>query len=308
MTSGLDIPPAWVAADWGTTQLRVWLLAADGSVLARKTSDKGMGRISPDAYEGVLLELIGDALPTEGKLDVVICGMAGSRQGWSEAPYAATPCPPPSIDMATHVTTQDARLNVHILPGVKQMSPADVMRGEETQIMGVTARDAQFNGVICLPGTHTKWARVQAGQITEFATFMSGELFNVIGDHSVLRHSVGRDGWNETAFRAACVKAIENPNTLMQSLFGLRAEALVADLSPEAARATLSGLLLGAELTAAQSYWDSSDVTIVGENALSQAYAAALATQGKTPRIVDAEETTLNGLKAAHSHLQESQS
>ncbi len=302
----LDQTPAWVAADWGTTQLRVWLVAADGTVLARKSSDKGMGRITPADYEDVLVDLLGEALPASGALDVVICGMAGSRQGWSEAPYAATPCPPPSINMATKVATKNAQLNVFILPGVKQTAPADVMRGEETQIMGVTARDPLFDGVVCLPGTHTKWARVERGQITEFSTFMSGELFNVIGGHSVLRHTVARDGWDDAAFRAACARAIGDPNALMQSLFGLRAEALLADLAPEVARSTLSGLLLGAELTAARSYWATAKITIVGENALSQAYAAALGTQGKTPRIVDAEATTLNGLRAAHSHLQES--
>ncbi len=306
MSQTSDQTTAWVAVDWGTTHMRLWRMAEDGAVLACRSCAKGMGHIQPDAYEGILLDMLADHLPASGPLDVVICGMAGSRQGWAEAPYAPTPCAPPSMEHATRVATDDPRLRVHILPGIKQMDPADVMRGEETQIRGVIARRPGYDGVICLPGTHTKWVRIQQGQIAAFATFMSGELFTVIGQHSVLRHSVGDTGWDAEAFRSACRQATDDPTVLMRSLFGLRAGSLLADLSPEAARATLSGLLLGAELAAARTFWEGGDVTIVGENTLSRAYADALALQGQAPQVMDGEETTLNGLRDAYAQLLES--
>ncbi|MBT8154957.1 2-dehydro-3-deoxygalactonokinase [Epibacterium ulvae] len=306
MSQTPDQTTAWVAVDWGTTHMRLWRMATDGTVLGCQSCNKGMGQIEPHAYEGILLDMLADHLPPSAALDVVVCGMAGSRQGWAEAPYAPTPCAPPSIEQATLVPTDDPRLRVHILPGVKQVDPIDVMRGEETQIRGVTARMPDYDGVICLPGTHTKWVRIKQGQIGEFATFMSGELFTVIGQHSVLRHSVGTSGWDRDAFRTACQGATDDATFLMRSLFGLRAGSLLADLSPEAARATLSGLLLGAELAAARSFWGDRDVTIVGESTLSQAYGDALALQGMTPQMMDDEETTLNGLRDAYAQLLES--
>lgn len=307
MKTAQEQATAWVAVDWGTTHMRLWCLAADGTVLTRRTSDKGMGQIAADAYENILLDLLADHLPADAALDVVVCGMAGSRQGWIEAPYVATPCDPRAGVVATSAPVSDPRLNVHILPGVKQRDPADVMRGEETQIRGVIAEKPSFDGVICLPGTHTKWVRVQAGRIVEFATIMSGELFEVIGQHSVLRHSIGNTGWDAAAFESSCLKAAQDPAHLIGSLFGLRAQSLLADLGPAAARASLSGLLLGAELGAMRRLWDATPVTIVGENTLAQAYATALALHGQVAQVADAETTTLNGLRDAYAQLQETE-
>lgn len=294
---------AWLAIDWGTTQMRLWHMSAGGDVMARHCLNKGMGQIAPSDYERILLDLAQPYLPTSGAIDVIICGMAGSRQGWYEAPYAAAPCPPPMLDQAVHVPTEDARLNVHILPGIKQIAPDDVMRGEETQIAGVLAQNPDFSGVVCLPGTHTKWALIENGVVARFVTFMSGELFSVIGQHSVLRHSIAAEGWAADAFDTACKQAVQDPNALMASLFSVRAQSLLSDLSGEAARATLSGLLLGAELSASRGYWHGKNVVLVGEDGLSQAYAAALKTQGVTPRILDSEDTTLNGLREAQAQL-----
>ena len=305
MTTAQEQATDWVAVDWGTTHVRLWCLAADGTILTRRTSDQGMGQITAEAYESVLLQLLADHLPADAALGVVVCGLAGSRQGWIEAPYVATPCDPRAGVVAISAPVSDPRLNVHILPGVKQQDPADVMRGEETQIRGVIAQEPGFDGVICLPGTHTKWVRVQAGQIVEFATIMSGELFEVIGQHSVLRHSVGGTGWDAAAFENSCRKAAQDPALLIGSLFGLRAQSLLADLGPAAARASLSGLLLGAELGAMRRLWDAKPVTIVGENTLAQAYAAALALHGQVAKVADAETTTLNGLRDAYAQLQE---
>jgi len=293
---------AWIAVDWGTSRLRVWALGSDGAVLETRMSDRGMGSLSPSEFEPELLSLTAGLLPASGRLPVVVCGMAGSRQGWSEAPYLTVPCAPPQLDDATRVETSDARLDVRILPGLKQTGPADVMRGEETQIAGILAGNPSFDGVVCMPGTHTKWVRAAAGQVTAFRTFMTGEMFALLSERSVLRHTVALGGWDAEAFTQAAAEAAARPECVGAELFSLRAAALLADLAPERARARLSGLLIGMELAAARSWWQDNTVTIVGASGLAQAYEAALAAQGALPpRRLDAAHITLAGLTAART-------
>ena len=294
----------WLAVDWGTSRLRVWGVSDSGTVTFRKTSDAGMGHLDPDQFEPTLLEVVGDMLGAE-RMPVVVCGMAGSRQGWAEATYLAVPCDPPGIDSATTVQTTDPRLAVHILPGVKQTSPADVMRGEETQIAGFLALNPKFDGVICLPGTHTKWVHISAGEIVSFRTFMTGELFALLSEESVLRHTVGNDGWDTDAFAEAVSTAMSNPSDLAARLFSIRAEGLLNDLHADAARARLSGLLIGAELAAARPYWLGQHVALIGDDALCKAYGEALGAQGLPVERTDAERMTLEGLKAAYAGLKE---
>ena len=150
----------WLAVDWGTSHLRIWWINAEGSVLAQRHSSDGMGDLRPDGFEAALVELADDLLPASEKTMVLICGMAGARQGWAEAPYVATPCPPPSVAAAVKVDTTDTRLAAHIIPGIKQECPADVMRGEETQIAGFLDKYPNFDGILCLPGTHCKWVQI----------------------------------------------------------------------------------------------------------------------------------------------------
>lgn len=294
----------WLAVDWGTSHLRVWAMSRNGAVLTRRANDAGMGGLTRDGFEPALLDLAGDLLAT-GETPVVVCGMAGSRQGWAEAKYIATPCTPPGIDRATRVTTTDPRLSVHILPGVKQTSPADVMRGEETQIAGFLALNQKFDGVICLPGTHTKWVHISAGEIVSFRTFMTGEMFALLSQKSVLRHTVAGDGWDAAIFADAVSSGMSNPAELAARLFSIRAEGLLNDLHADRARAQLSGLLIGAELAAARPYWLGQHVALIGDDKLCKAYADALGAQGLPVERTDAERMTLEGLKAAHAGLKE---
>ncbi|KMK67443.1 2-dehydro-3-deoxygalactonokinase [Puniceibacterium sp. IMCC21224] len=295
----------WIAADWGTSHLRVWLMAADGAVLDRRSSADGMGKLAPDEFEPALLRLVGDALPDGRRIPVLICGMAGSKQGWSEAPYMAVPCAAPNGGDALAVATTDPRLDVHILPGLKQTRPADVMRGEETQIAGFIALNPGFDGVVCLPGTHCKWAHVSAREIVSFRTFMTGELFALIAGQSVLRHSVAICGWDDDAFASAIEEGISRPAAVAATLFSLRAESLLDDLSPETARARLSGLLIGMEIGAAKPYWLGREVAIIGDDALAGPYRQALVAQAVPVTLTDAERMTLEGLRAAYRHLKE---
>lgn len=296
----LGAKPDWIAVDWGTTHLRVWLMSAAGKVLERRDSDKGMSGLARDAFEPTLHALLQDKL-ADTPLPVLVCGMAGSRQGWAEAPYVAVPCAPPGVADATHLSVP--AMEVFILPGVKQASPADVMRGEETQIAGFLSGEPDYDGVLCLPGTHNKWVHISAGEIVSFRTFMTGELFDLVSTRSVLRHSVNTDGWDQSAFDAALADTMSRPADLAAKLFSLRAEGLLENLSAEAARARLSALLIGAELAAAKPYWLGQQVVILGEDTVARAYETALAAQGAAVRVVEAENATLAGLISAYNSL-----
>jgi 2-dehydro-3-deoxygalactonokinase len=177
------------------------------------------------------------------------------------------------------------------------------MRGEETQIAGLLAREPGFDGVVLHPGTHTKWAHVAAGEVVSFASFMTGELFALLSRESVLRHSVAAEGWSDPDFAAAVDETLARPERLAARLFGIRAASLLAGLPPERARARLSGLLVGAELAAARPYWLGRSVALFGAAPLVRAYRAALGLCGVEPAVADATDLTLAGLAAARRHL-----
>ena len=296
------IRPDWIAVDWGTTHLRAFAMgnpAKASGIMAEAVSDDGMGRLARQDFEPALLRLIGGWLNPDHVTPVIACGMVGSRQGWFEAPYRAVPCPPLDAGGMVRVPVADPRLTVQIVPGLKQASPADVMRGEETQIAGALALSPGFDGVICLPGTHSKWVHVSAGEVVSFQTFMTGEMFALLSEQSVLRHGVATEGWDDAGFDAALSETLSRPERIGARLFGLRAEGLIAGLSPGVARARLSGLLIGLELAGARAYWLGQPMLIVGATRLSALYARALAAQRVRARPVSAKETVLAGLSAA---------
>lgn len=295
----------WIAVDWGTSNLRVWIFGPQGELIEHGASDKGMSSLAPDEFEAALLELIAAHLPRIGRIPVICSGMVGTRQGWREAPYAAVPCKVPGFSEVIRAKTGDARLCVYILPGIMQKSPVDVMRGEETQIGGFLAANPGFDGVLCLPGTHSKWVRVSASEIVGFRTFMTGELFALLSGQSVLRHSLAVEGWDGTAFLGAVNDAITSPKDTLSRLFSLRADSLINASGSDVTRARLSGLLLGLELAGARNYWLGQDVAIIGEKTLSDNYATALAAQGVTTRCEDGSAMSLAGLVAAFSDLKE---
>lgn len=288
------ICPEWIAVDWGTSNLRAWAMGQEG-VLAEASSEDGMSRLSQADFEPALLRLVAPWL-TKAETTVIACGMVGSRQGWHEAPYRATPCAPILPGALVQVPTIDKRVKVLIAPGVKQTNPADVMRGEETQIAGALALCPDFDGVLCLPGTHTKWAHVSAGEIVSFQTFMTGEMFDLLSRHSVLRHGMTDGGWEDASFLDAVSDALSRPERIAARLFSLRAEGLIAGLSSQKARARLSGLLIGIELAGAKPYWLGRAVALIGSEGLSRIYARALEQQGITAQILPGTACTIAGL------------
>ena len=228
--------------------------------------------------------------------------MVGARQGWVEAPYSAVPAPA-LAEKIIPVPNTDARLRVHVVPGLKQVKPADVMRGEETQVAGFLAQNPNWDGVLCLPGTHTKWVHVSADEVVSFRTFMTGEMFALLSQQSVLQHSVGA-GWDEEAFRAGLDVTLSRPENLASELFAIRASDLLEATPPAVARARLSGLLIGAELAAARAYWLGQQIAVIGEATLSAVYAEALKAQGGFVSVADGQDMTLAGLRAARNRLE----
>ncbi|SFJ34087.1 2-dehydro-3-deoxygalactonokinase [Jannaschia pohangensis] len=290
----------WIAADWGTTALRITLMEGDRPLDTRASGD-GMNSLTRDMFEASFLSLAGDWIDdkSHGPTQVFACGMVGARQGWAEAAYRTTPCTPLDGGL-TRVVTADPRLDVRIVPGVRQLTPhPDVMRGEETQIAGILRALPDFDGVACLPGTHTKWVHLSAGEIVSFRTAMTGELFATICSQTVLRHSLVGDAWQEETFLAAVSDALSRPEVLTARMFELRAADLLHGQEAAVARSTLSGLLIGAELAATKPWWLGRDVVITGSPKTTRAYDVALKSQGLAPRILPADAMTQAGLIAA---------
>lgn len=286
----------WIAVDWGTSTLRAWAVSG-ASVVAEAQSDQGMGRLAPEQFEAALLDLIEPW--RNGPTSVIACGMVGARQGWVEAPYKPVPYAPGAPDLVL-APARDPDLSVLIVPGVCQTRPPDVMRGEETQIAGYLAKRPAFDGVLCLPGTHTKWAHISAGEIVSFTTVMTGEMFALLRDQSVLRHSVD-NAWSDRDFDEAVSVALSRPERLAAELFSIRAAGLVAGQDPGMAIARLSGLLIGAELAATRPYWLGQDVAMIGAPSLTHRYKAALSQQGIVAEDVDGAAMALAGLSAVFS-------
>lgn len=298
---------AWLAVDWGTSNLRVWGMRADGTTAFMRTSDQGMGKLAPEQFAGVLAALVADVPQRDAPLDTWICGMAGARQGWMEAPYLDAPADLGSLAYAAVRPPMPGHsIAPRILPGVcqKPAGSEDVMRGEETQILGLNALVPGLSGLVILPGTHAKWVQVEGRRIQRFATSMTGELFEVLRAHSVLRLSLGDalDGaGRNNGFAAGLEAGIESPARLPSLLFKVRAGALLSGRQPDWSAGFLSGLLIGAEIGGQRDWIDSSagDVPLVGSPSLCGLYKQGLALLGVASHIVDATDATLAGLKLA---------
>lgn len=304
MTPAPMIHAARIAADWGTSNLRVFALDAAGTVLAEASSDRGMGKLTPPDYEPALLALAGPWLDPKRVTPVLVCGMAGARQGWVEAAYRTVPCPPVGGPFARPKVTSPL-IEVFIVPGLSQAEPADVMRGEETQIAGLLAARPGFAGVVCLPGTHSKWAVVRAGRVERFLTLMTGELFALLSTQSVLRHGLagGDAQTDEEAFAVAVRETFAAPEDFAASLFRLRAEGLLASLPPAAARSRLSGLLIGLEMAAARFLWQDEKTLVVGSGPLAALYGKALTVVGGDAEPVSGEAMAVAGLAQAFREI-----
>ncbi|RYZ03313.1 MAG: 2-dehydro-3-deoxygalactonokinase [Comamonadaceae bacterium] len=285
-----------VAVDWGTTSLRGALIGSDGRVLAARSAARGILSIEPGGFPEVFSAHFGDWMAEPGAV-ALISGMAGSRQGWVEAPYC--PCPARFEDLASAAIWIEPE-RIALVPGLSDehahagSSVPDVMRGEEVQIVGAMAITGLRSGWFVLPGTHNKWARVQDGCITGFRSHMTGEFYALLASQSILSRTLDADpqaGWVESAFLQGVAQAA-NGAGLLHNAFGTRTLALFDRLPREAGASYLSGVLIGEELRAQQPAWaDGGDLVLVGSPTLTSRYAVALAAHGVAARTLDAEAT-----------------
>ena len=294
----------WIAVDWGQTRQRVWLMGAGGNLLAERSADQGMERLTRDGFETTLLAMIEDFLSDAITTPVLCSGMVGSAEDWAEVPFQAVPCAPQSADSFVTARTDDARIAVTILPGLSQTSPApDLMRGEETQIAGFLQSNPKFDGVLVMPGTHSKWVHISAEEVVSFQTFLTGELYALLARQSVLRNAVAIGGWDDAAFESGVSEAISRPESVAAKLFSLQAQSQLAQGTPEAARARLSGLLIGMELAATRPYWLGQNLTVLAAPDIGKIYARALSLQGLQAPVLDSAPLVREGLQTAYEAL-----
>ncbi|MBI5276667.1 MAG: 2-dehydro-3-deoxygalactonokinase [Burkholderiales bacterium] len=268
---------ALAAVDWGTSSLRGALLGDDGSVREERSLPRGILGVEPGGFPAVFASSFGDWMDAAPL--ALVCGMAGSRQGWMEAPYCS--CPAGLQEIAGSLAwVQPGR--IAIVPGLAcdRDGTPDVMRGEETQVLGALDLLGLQDTQLVLPGTHSKWVRAVAGRIDGFATFMTGEVYGLLRRHSILARSMPEHEppLDEEAFMRGLWHARQSAG-LLQSAFSARTLSLFDRLAGEAAPSYLSGLVIGEELRA-QGTTLAPGVVVVGDALLTRRYTMALKAWG----------------------------
>jgi 2-dehydro-3-deoxygalactonokinase len=267
-----------IGVDWGTTSLRAYRLGPDGAVTDRLDRPGGILTVPEGGFPAALRDAIGPWLAA-GETRVLLCGMVGSRQGWVEAPYLRCPAGPAEIAAATIPIAFDAA-EIRLIPGLTTEDAygiPDVMRGEETKLVALaTTLD---DCLACLPGTHSKWARLAADRVVHFTTHMTGEAFAALSQHTILARTSAEAPHSPAAFARGVARARQGGG-LLHHLFGARTLHLMDRLAPEETRSFLSGLLIGHEIAAALAETDATRVELVGAAGLAALYEQALALSG----------------------------
>ena len=290
------MPKPLIALDWGTTRARAFLISDKGEVLQRRVADQGIQSISAGGYPAAFEALAGDFRRAAPDAAIVLAGMVGSHNGWIEAPYVACPAAPQDLAAAAITAELDVRTTATILPGLSCDDGAfDVMRGEETLIVGLGLAD----GIACLPGTHSKWAEVKDGRIVRFASFMTGEVYGLLRNSSILGRlaqepQAGDADEGATRGRAGARRA----GGLLNSAFAARTEVLAGRMPGGAVGPYLSALLVGQEILGAEALFGGhSQVHLVADGALAESYGGELAAAGREVRLVTPEDAFVAGVK-----------
>ena len=287
-----------LACDWGATNLRAWTLDGQGGVVTQRDFPLGVSRLVPGEAARRFQAEVRPALGAES-LPAILCGMIGSNVGWITAAYVD--CPAGLSDLAGKLTA--ATDNVRIIPGLRCDGIAaapDVMRGEETQIFGWLAQhpDRQAGRqLLCHPGTHAKWVLIDDGRIVRFVTAMTGELFAVLGQHSLLKSDASAD--DDAAFDTG-VAAAGGGDALAARLFSARSRVVGGGADAASTPSYLSGLLIGAEVAAVPRLLGAgaARVALLGDATLCTRYARALSDKGVESDVFDGEAAAVAGLWA----------
>jgi 2-dehydro-3-deoxygalactonokinase len=282
----------FIAVDWGTTNRRAYLLDGSGANTREFEDGKGIMSVPSGGFPDAVAE-IRDRL---GDRPLLLAGMIGSNRGWVEAPYV--PCPAGLGDLVGGLVWAGER--EAIVPGVSFIGEgrADVMRGEEVQLLGAASAGLiPQNCLVCHPGTHNKWATVSAGRITTFRTVMTGELFNLLREHSILADLLQADVEpDHQAFRAGVRRALDYHDAQAE-LFTVRARVLLGQAPRDEAGSYASGLLIGSDIRIGLSGNAASDVIVMGRPELTELYAAALSEAGLGGIQLDGECCFLAGIR-----------
>ena len=295
---------ALIGLDWGVSSLRAWRIGGDGAILETRRAATGILGVAAGGFPAAFAAATGDWTAAHPGAPVLLCGMIGSRQGWVEAAYAPAPAGLPDLARALAPVEVAGRIVARIAPGVSLSEGArrEVMRGEETQIVGAAGAGARL---VILPGSHCKWARVEDARIVDFSTFMTGELFAALKDHTILGRGLaaapadgadGEGGEGERAFAAGVAQARDG---LAGALFQTRARTLLGGLTPQTAGAFLSGVVIGAEIEEGLARYGRSARAplLIGAPGLVARYRAAFALRDIAVEAAG-EETAAAGLVA----------
>jgi 2-dehydro-3-deoxygalactonokinase len=302
-----------IAVDWGTTRFRAYLVDPNGSVVEKREAERGVLTVAPGEFGTALHDEIGSWRRAHPELPIVASGMVGSRQGWVEAPYVS--CPAGLADLTAGVTMiEDNRVGpVAVVPGLTCRDSdgvPDVMRGEETQIIGGAAALGAGTQVFVLPGTHCKWAIVRDGIVETFTTYMTGELFAILRHHSILGRLMSGSRSDETAFaRGVAAGTVRKAAGLLHQLFSARTLGLFDELPTRSLESYLSGLLIGTEIANATTAIGEllNSVTLVSGAGVGAPYAEALRQSGIGVTQMG-DEATVRGLSRIADHLARSNS
>ena len=304
---GIDMRDQLIGIDWGITSFRAYLMTRAGEVRDTVVKEAGILHVPDGDFDRVLVESVGPWLAQASDTPAIASGMIGSRQGWVEAPYVS--CPAGVAELAAKLVPVSTRLGatLWLVPGimhVEEDGTPDVARGEETQIIGSLDGEDTGEHLYVLPGTHTKWALVRAGRIIWFATFMTGEVFALLCEHSILGRLMEGDRDDSQAFRRGLALAARKTPAgggLLRRLFSVRTLGLFGELPSTALRSYLSGLLIGSEIAEAKGVAGArldhsfGPVRVVGSTGLAALYADALRSFGFRCHAL-AEEVAAPGL------------
>jgi 2-dehydro-3-deoxygalactonokinase len=282
----------FIAVDWGTTNRRGYLIGRDGRMSDEMEDDQGILSVGKGGFDRAVAELKGRL----GDLPLLMAGMIGSNRGWVEAPYVPCPAGLPELAARLQWVVHD---RIAIVPGVSFINgdAADVMRGEEVQILGAFAEGmVPPDALICHPGTHNKWIRLEDGRIASFRTVMTGEMFNLLKEHSILADLLDHPASADEAFRAGVEHGLSKDD-LTAELFSIRARVLLGKAPREEAASYTSGLLIGTDLRIGLRSAPDGEIIVMGRPELTSLFATALEIAGRTARTVDGEEAFLAGVK-----------
>ena len=279
--------PHVIGVDWGTSTLRAYLAHESGTVLERRERPLGILAVTDGNFEAALESTVGDWLERYRHVPVILSGMIGSRQGWVETRYLGCPADLHSLGSAMSPVDLARGRRIWITSGLSCEDPhgtPDIMRGEEVQILGVIGERDLGPATLCLPGTHSKWVRIQDGRVITFTTHMTGEIFEAIRDHTIISRSILCDGWSDQAF----IDGVERAGAaggLLRHVFGVRTKTLLGRIETRVAAAYLSGLMIGYELSNATEK-KMPEITLIGGGRLTELYAMALNHIGHDARTV----------------------